>query len=194
MKLIILLGGILFLSACQQQNGDSLLQEKPENTDTKMQYVTNSDPVDREKKTTQETARHLAKLAVEVPDVHDATSVVVGNYAVVGIDVDKDLDRSRVGVIKYSVAEALKDDPDGRNALIVADADGVERIRDLGEKMAEGHPVEGITDELSQIIARYLPEGPIREVPTDDDQSKESVPDEDEQNMEEIQKEQSSDQ
>ncbi|GGF12065.1 putative lipoprotein YlaJ [Halobacillus andaensis] len=194
MKLVILLGGILFLAACQQQGGDSLLQEKPKNTDTKMQYVTNSDPVEPEKKTTQETARHLAKLAVEVPDVHDATSVVVGNYAVVGIDVDKDLDRSRVGVIKYSVAEALKDDPDGRNALIVADADGVERIRDLGEKMSEGHPVEGITDELSQIIARYLPEGPIREVPTDDDQSKESVPDEDQQDMDEIQKEQSSDQ
>ncbi|WP_431799545.1 YhcN/YlaJ family sporulation lipoprotein [Halobacillus andaensis] len=135
MKLILLLlSGIFLLAACQQQEEDSLLQEKPQGTDTNMQYVTDSDPVEPEDKTTQETARHLARLAVEVPDVKDATALVAGNYAVVGIDVDKDLDRSRVGVIKYSVAEALEDDPDGKNAVIVADADGVERIRDLGEK------------------------------------------------------------
>ncbi|MCP3026251.1 YhcN/YlaJ family sporulation lipoprotein [Halobacillus sp. A5] len=193
MKRVILLTGLIFLAACQQQEGDSLLQEKPQNTDSNMQYVTNSDPVEPEEKTNQETARHLAKLAVEVPDVYDATALVAGRYAVVGIDVDKDLDRSRVGVIKYSVAEALEDDPDGKNAVIIADADGVERIRDLGEKMSEGHPVEAVTDELSQIIARYLPEGPVEEVPSDDDQSKESIPEEDQQEMDDIQKDQSSD-
>ncbi|MCP3031061.1 YhcN/YlaJ family sporulation lipoprotein [Halobacillus sp. A1] len=193
MKPILIIGGLLFLIACQQQESDSLLQEKS-NTNTNMQYVSNSDPVPREDKTNQETARHLAKLAVEIPDVHDATAVVIGKFAVVGIDVDKDLDRSRVGVIKYSVAESLKDDPYGREALIVADADGVERIRDLGSKMAEGHPVEAVTDELSQIVARYLPEGPVEHEPEETDQNKEKIPENEEKEIDEIQEEQSTDQ
>ncbi|MFC7061340.1 YhcN/YlaJ family sporulation lipoprotein [Halobacillus seohaensis] len=191
MKFIfIIIGCLLFLMGCQQQEEDSLLQEKS-NTNTNMQYVTNSDPVTPEKKSNQETARYLAKLAAKVPDVQDATALVVGNYATIGIDVDKDLDRSRVGIVKYSVAEAVKDDQYGKDALIIADADGVERIRDLGDKMAKGHPIEAVTDELSQIVARYLPEGPVEESPSEEDQNKESVPQEEQKQIEDIQKEQS---
>lgn len=61
-----------------------------------------------DRKSGQEIARRLAKIAENVPDVNDATAVVLGNYAVVGIDVDKKLDRSKVESIKYSVAESLK--------------------------------------------------------------------------------------
>ena len=43
-----------------------------------------------------------------VADVNDATAIVIGKYAVVGIDVKDDLDRSKVETIKYSVAKALK--------------------------------------------------------------------------------------
>src|SRR5699024_11699221 len=61
-------------------------------------------------------ADHLANVAGDVPNVKDATAVVAGPYAVVGIDVDKDLDRSRVGTIKYSVTEALQHDPYGKRS------------------------------------------------------------------------------
>ncbi|WP_173916598.1 YhcN/YlaJ family sporulation lipoprotein [Halobacillus sp. Marseille-Q1614] len=192
MRYLFILFAFAALTACQQQEQESLLQEKEGSTH--MQYVSNSDPVKREKKNTQQIARHLAKLAVEVPDVKDATALVVGNYAVVGIDVDKDLDRSEVGVIKFSTAEALKDDPYGKEAMIIADADGVERIRELGDKMAEGHPVEAITNELSQIVSRYLPEGPIQQTPSDKEEKSESVPEKEQDKLNNIQKEQSSDQ
>ena len=43
-----------------------------------------------------------------MPGVNDATAVVVGKYAIVGIDVKAKLDRTRVESIKYSVAESLK--------------------------------------------------------------------------------------
>ncbi|WP_082234300.1 YhcN/YlaJ family sporulation lipoprotein [Halobacillus massiliensis] len=192
MKYFFILAALFALTACQQQEQESLLQEREGNTN--MQYVSNSDPVKQEKKNTQQIARHLAKLAVEVPDVKDATALVVGNYAVVGIDVDKDLDRSEVGVIKFSTAEALKDDPYGKDALIVADADGVERIRELGNKMAEGHPVEAVTDELSQIVSRYLPEAPIHRQPSNQEEKTESVPENEQNELENIQKKQSTDQ
>ncbi|MCA0983617.1 YhcN/YlaJ family sporulation lipoprotein [Halobacillus yeomjeoni] len=188
MKKLIWIMAVLMLAACQQTDEESLLREKQGNSELK--YVTDSDPVKRQKMTSQQAARHLAKLAVQVPDVHDATALVLGNYVAVGIDVDKDLDRSRVGVIKYSVAEAIKNDPYGKQAVVIADADAVERLRGLGRKISQGHPVEGITDELSQIVARYMPEGPINERPQTEN-NKQSIPDKDKKEIEKVEKEQS---
>ncbi|MBA2174311.1 YhcN/YlaJ family sporulation lipoprotein [Halobacillus locisalis] len=188
MKKLIIVACFIFLAACQQNNEESLLRERQSDSDLK--YVTDSDPVEKENLTTQQVARRLAKTAVEVPDVHDATAIVLGNYVAVGIDVDKDLDRSRVGVIKYSVAEALKHDPYGKQALVIADADGVERLRGVGQKISEGHPIEAMTDELSQIVARYMPEGPINERPQTNT-NQESIPSEDHKQLDQIEKEQS---
>ena len=61
--------------------------------------------------------------------MNDATAVVLGPYAIVGIDVNKNLDRSEVGSIKYSVAESLKNDPYGARAVVVADPDMNARVK-----------------------------------------------------------------
>jgi YhcN/YlaJ family sporulation lipoprotein len=188
MKKLLWLSLLIALAACQQSDEESLLKERQ--GDSEMKYVTNSDPVKREKMTSQQAARHLSKLAVEVPDVHDATALVLGDYVAVGIDVDKDLDRSRVGVIKYSVAEAIKHDPYGKQAVVIADADGVERLRGLGKKISQGHPIEGVTDELSQIVSRYMPEGPINERPQTES-NQESIPKNEQKKLNKIEKEQS---
>ena len=66
--------------------------------------------------------------------VNDATAVVVGKYAIVGIDVKAKLDRTRVESIKYSVAESLKNDPDA-NAVVVADVDTYERLKQIGKQI-----------------------------------------------------------
>lgn len=64
-----------------------------------------------------EQADHLAKIARRVNGVANANCVVLGNTAIVGIDVDGKLERADVGTIKYSVAEAIHKDPDGLNSL-----------------------------------------------------------------------------
>ena len=110
--------------------------------------------------TGEQIAEHLVDLATKNPDVKDATAVVAGNYAVVGIDVDKDLERSRVGSVKYSVAETLKDDPYGAKAVVVADADTVERLREMRKDIQNGKPVSGIMDELAAIVGRLMPQIP----------------------------------
>ncbi|UOR12963.1 YhcN/YlaJ family sporulation lipoprotein [Halobacillus amylolyticus] len=190
MKMTMLIIGLILLSACQQTGEKQLLQER-EGSNSHMQYVTDSDPVEEPDKSNQQTARHLAKLAVEVPGVHDATAVVLGSYVAVGIDVDKDLDRSRVGVIKFSVAEALKHDPYGKEAVVIADADGVERLRGIGEKAAQGHPVKAITEELSEIVGRYMPEAPIEDQPAPPDTNKQTIPKEEKEKLEQIEEKQS---
>lgn len=115
--------------------------------------------------TNTDIANHLAEIAAQVPDVKGANAVVAGPYAVVAIDIDKDTKRQRVGTIKYSVSEALRDDRYGKTAVVVADADVVQRIREMQQKMEEGHVIHGVVDELAEIVARYMPTFPVEDDP-----------------------------
>jgi len=105
-------------------------------------------------------ARHLEALAKNIPGVKDARCVVFGNTAVVGIDVDEKLERSRVGTLKYSVAEAFRKDPYGIDAFVTADMDLNERIREIRADIEAGHPVAGFVEELTDIIGRIMPQLP----------------------------------
>ncbi|UII57268.1 YhcN/YlaJ family sporulation lipoprotein [Cytobacillus spongiae] len=108
----------------------------------------------------QEISKHLVDLATSIPSVRDATAVVLGRYAIVGIDVDKDIERSQVGSIKYSVAESLKNDPHGARAIVVADPDINARLKELTADIQNGEPVQGIVNELADISGRLMPEVP----------------------------------
>lgn len=187
---ILLLVSILLMVGCQQQDKENALPDK-ENQDQFIN-VKNSSPQQNDNLNNGQIADRLANIAGDVPSVNDATAIVAGPYTVVGIDVDKDLDRSRVGTIKYSVGEALRHDPYGKTAVVVADADVMERIRGMGDKISQGHPVQGVVDELSAIVGRYMPEFPINEnQPREPDQNKEVIPEEDKEKMDDIEKEQS---
>src|SRR5690349_15185994 len=103
-------------------------QATSDKDDSKIQ-VKNTTDGNVNHKTGQEIAEHLVEITTSVPDVNDATAIVLGNYAVVGLDVNAKLERDRVESIKYSVSEAMKDDPHGKNAVVVADPDVVERLK-----------------------------------------------------------------
>ena len=143
----------------------------------------------------QQIAKRLTDLAVQVPQVNDATAIVLGNYAIVGIDVDKDIDRSQVGTIKYSVGEALQNDPYGAKATIVADPDMNERIKEAAADIQNGHPIRGILNELSDITSRIIPEvpgDPLKQSPTKTiNQQKQSVDNKDKKMLEKEQNKQS---
>ena len=122
--------------------------------------VRQTEPAQRETANPRETADRLASLARKVPEVKAANCVVFGNIAIVGIDVDGRLDRSRVGTIKYSVAEALQKDPYGANAIIVADPDLYTRVRNIGRQIDDGRPVQAFMNEIADIVGRVMPEVP----------------------------------
>lgn len=149
---------VLFLFGCANNQNE-------QNTETDdMMYEQTSDRNEmNQNPTNEEIADHLANIAKHVPDVENAFAIVAGPYAVVGIDVGKSIDRQRVGTIKFSVSEALRDDPYGKTAIVVADADGTERIRRMAEKIRAGEPIEGFVDELAEIVARYMPTFPVEE-------------------------------
>ncbi|OQP07856.1 hypothetical protein B1690_00775 [Geobacillus sp. 46C-IIa] len=145
----------LLLSACTIGNDDEARE-----SDRSLVRVKNTVDERVENKSGQEIARRLAEIANRVPNVHDAAAIVVGKYAIVGIDVGANVDASRVGTIKYSVAEALQKDPYGANAVIVADPDLYARVRNIGRQIDDGRPVRAFMDEIADIVGRVMPEVP----------------------------------
>lgn len=177
---------------CQQENNNNTLSN-PENTN-QFERVKNSQPNSKSNIDNEQIATHLSNLAGSVPNVNNAAAIVVGPYAVVGIDLDKDLDRSRVGTIKFAVSEALKHDPYGKTAVVIADGDIMERIKLMGDSIKAGHPIQGIIEELSAIVGRYMPDFPTKEDEyIQPDQNKEIISEEEQNKLNDIKRDHSTD-
>jgi YhcN/YlaJ family sporulation lipoprotein len=155
MKKLLLLTAILIIIT-----GCSTNQNIQTNDRQSLINVKNSNIKEVDRKTGQEISQRLVHLATSIPNVHDATAVVIGQYAIVGIDVNSKLDRSQVGSIKYSVAESLKKDPYGAKAVVVADVDTTQRLKEISADINKGRPIQGIMEELADVTGRLMPEIP----------------------------------
>jgi YhcN/YlaJ family sporulation lipoprotein len=167
--LIVMIG----LSACQMAGPSPNNQASPKQgrEQIRVQQTVPKQEAQKEERidnqTAQEIAERLVKLAVRVPGVHDATAVVFMRNAIVGIDVSAKLDRSRVGTIKYSVAEALREDPYGARTVVTADTDTLQRLREIAADVRKGRPVAGFAEELADMAGRLMPQLPHQTEPRD---------------------------
>lgn len=159
---ILLISTSLVLFGCTRQNPQALHQAAPapHQHTAQTQKVHQTEPRPAYNQSPQAKAERLSQLASRVKKVKGATAVVAGNWAVVGINVDPHLARHEVGVIKYSVAEALKADPQGANAVVTADPAIVQRLREMAAESKKGRPISGIANELSKIVGRIMPQLP----------------------------------
>lgn len=189
MKILILILSFVLLSGCGTNN------EAADREKQNVVHVKNSAIQEVDRETGQDISRHLVELASRLPNVKDATAIVLGNYAIVGIDVKSNIDRSQVGSIKYSVAEALKNDPHGARAVVIADPDMTARLREISEDIQRGKPIQGIMNELADIAGRLMPEIPadiVDPVPEKEtEKPKNKLNDDEQKNLEEKQQEQS---
>ena len=171
-RLLAVLSLLLFMSACNALNNAS---EGDNNHKVKVQN-TAIQQVDR--KSGQQISKHLVGLTTRVPNVDDATAVVIGRYAIVGIDVNDKMERSEVDTVKYTVAETLKKDPHGARAVVIADPDITARLKEISADIRNGKPIQGIMNELSDITGRVMPEVPADMIepqtksPTEDPKNK----------------------
>ncbi|MEV5025047.1 YhcN/YlaJ family sporulation lipoprotein [Paenibacillus sp. LPE1-1-1.1] len=124
-----------------------------------------TEPRKKEIKNSAQVAAHLEQLAKGIEGVTNAHCVVFGNTAIVGIDVDAKMERSRVGTIKYSVAEAFRKDPYGIDALVTADMDLSQRINEIGADINRGRPIAGFAEEMADIMGRLIPQLPRDIIP-----------------------------
>ncbi|SMQ70112.1 sporulation lipoprotein, YhcN/YlaJ family [Bacillus sp. OV166] len=151
---------LIITALCLILTGCSTKRELTNNENASYVKVKNSYIESVDRKTGQEISKRLVKLATSIPNVNDATAVVLGRYAIVGIDVNAKIDRSQVGSIKYSVAESLKKDPYGAKAVVVADADTTQRLKEIQVDINKDRPIQGIMEELADVAGRLMPEIP----------------------------------
>ncbi|MBB5323825.1 YhcN/YlaJ family sporulation lipoprotein [Anoxybacillus tepidamans] len=140
--------------------GCGIGNDRQDATNRSLVHVKNTVNENVQNKSGQQIARHLANLADRVPNVEKATALVVGKYAIVGIDVNDKIDSSRVGTVKYSVAESLQKDPYGANAIIIADPDLYTRLQNIVRQVDNGRPVQAFMNEIADIVGRVMPEVP----------------------------------
>lgn len=165
---------ISIILGCQQ----NAAEENPEKQRSLGVPAQVEDSKNENNKSAEEIAEHLVHLSERVPEVKGATAIVLGDLAVVGVDVNDNLDRSDVGVVKYEVAEALKHDPHGAYAFISADPDVNGRLKEMQKEIKAGHPIAGIMNELAAIVGRLIPVIPGAEhkadnpEPTDENNAK----------------------
>lgn len=163
-KVITAVLSLLLITAvgCQQNNPDQAGRQ--DNQSSNMQEVKQSvdEPGTNNKKTpsSKEISRNLVKVANSEPQVKGATAIVTMGYAAVGIDVANDLERTSVDNVKYAVSEALSDQRYGANAVVIADPDAVEQLKDMKSDIQDGRPVTGVMDQLADIIGRFAPQMP----------------------------------
>ncbi|KIL41728.1 sporulation protein [Gordoniibacillus kamchatkensis] len=156
-----LLAAVMMLSVfvgCSNQQGNGASPSQASNQNNVR--VQQSAPAKREIANPAEVQNRMEQLALSVPGVHAANCVVFGNTAVIGIDVGPNMDRSKIGTIKYSVAEALRKDPYGANAIVTADMDLGQRLRNIRDKARQGRTVTGFAEEMADIIGRIIPQMP----------------------------------
>ncbi|WP_210363680.1 YhcN/YlaJ family sporulation lipoprotein [Bacillus sp. REN3] len=154
LKLFAAISFVLLISACSWQN-DEAREEQDKRVKVQNSYI---QQVDRQ--SGQEISEHLVNLTADIKGVDDATAVVIGRYAIVGIDVNQNMERSEVDTVKYTVAEALKKDPHGARAAVIADPDVTARLKEIGKDIRAGKPIQGILNELADITGRIIPEVP----------------------------------
>jgi YhcN/YlaJ family sporulation lipoprotein len=188
MRKLILVVSVLLLAACGNK-------EATDSENQNLIHVKNSTIEEVDRDSGQKIAKHLVELATGLPNITDASAVVIGKYAIVGIDVKSNVERSTVGSIKYSVAEALKNDPHGARAIVIADPDMTARLKEVQEDIKDGKPIQGIMTELADIAGRLMPEipGDIIEPKHQDstDKPKNKLNQKDKHNLEEEQQDQS---
>ncbi|GGA32337.1 putative lipoprotein YlaJ [Kroppenstedtia guangzhouensis] len=146
------------LMGCQPANPPPANESAPAPGMPQTERVKQTVPEPRHNRSNQAVARRLVEIANGMPQVEGATALVVGRYTIVGLDLDPTLDRGRSATVKYSVAEALEEDPQGANALVTADPDLVQRIRELSDDINKGRPISGLADELAEIAGRISPQ------------------------------------
>ncbi|WP_409341281.1 YhcN/YlaJ family sporulation lipoprotein [Paenibacillus sp. MBLB4367] len=155
---MIVIVAMALLAGCGKTTGKGASSGTPAPDGNVRAQQASPEPITKENR--QAVTERLENLVKGIPHVKNATCVVVGHTAVVGIDVDGNMERSRVDTIKYSAAEALRKDPYGVNAFVTADMDLGDRLRAIREQIKNGHPVAGFAEELGKIIGRIIPQLP----------------------------------
>ena len=108
--------------------------------------------------TTAAKSDDIAKACEKVQGVNNATVVVTGNTAYVGIDTDRNNVVANERNIKKNVAQAVRSSGSNINTVYVStDANFMDRLRSVGAGLRNGRPVDAFTTDLKNMVQSITP-------------------------------------
>lgn len=106
---------------------------------------------------TRDISADVNQAAESVAGVERAYSVVVGNTALVGFDMEANKQEEGIKQVKDSVARKVQADSRIVRAYVSSDPDVTSRIREIYDNIQKGRPVTDYLDEIGEIIQRMTP-------------------------------------
>jgi YhcN/YlaJ family sporulation lipoprotein len=106
----------------------------------------------------KEAAKRISDEVTKLSEVENATTAVVGNTALIGVNFASQYKGQMTTRIKDMVSErAKKAAPSIKNVAVTADPDLLTRIKSISSKLETGGGANGISTEFSEIVNRIKP-------------------------------------
>ncbi|SHH70600.1 sporulation lipoprotein, YhcN/YlaJ family [Caloranaerobacter azorensis DSM 13643] len=151
----------VFTYGCRKAEKPNLPSPKQEDRniiDNEIERKDLEDVKEKTDKTLSARAEKIADSIVDLPGVNDATVVITGNTALVGVDIEKELEGKVVTDLKKQIVTRVKQtDKDIKNVTVTADPDLFERIDDIAQEINRGRGMSEFADEVKEIIRRITP-------------------------------------
>jgi len=131
-------------------------QTTEQNKNNRNNSMTTDDEMDARE--SSRIADQLADEATKVKGVKSASVVFTNKTAIVGLNLEANIEGDQTEDIKQEVTNRLKRaNKKVETVSISTDADTVTRIRKIAKGIAEGRPVSEFAKELSEITRRITP-------------------------------------
>jgi len=106
----------------------------------------------------KDRAEKIADAAARIKEVKSASCLITGNTAMVGLQFDEQYKGQLTNAIKRQVEKRVRETDNRINEVVVtADPDLVSRIEEIFQKIGNGRPISGFTEEINEIINRINP-------------------------------------
>lgn len=105
----------------------------------------------------RDAADDISRNVLNIRGVKSAYVVVMGNVALIGINITEGKQEKGVNTVKNEAAERAEADKRIVRAYVSTDPDVVARIREINENVRKGRPITDYLDEIGEIIQRMTP-------------------------------------
>ncbi|MED1738459.1 YhcN/YlaJ family sporulation lipoprotein [Bacillus swezeyi] len=106
-----------------------------------------------------EVADKAADKVAELKEVRNANVIVTENNAYVAVVLKGNPKGEVTGDLKKKISNKVKEaDKDINNVFVSANPDFVDRMRNYGDRIQNGEPIEGIFEEFGETINRIFPQ------------------------------------
>lgn len=105
----------------------------------------------------KDAADSISAKVAKINGVNKAYVVVVGNVAMVGLDMKKDVQGAKVETIRKEAARIAKQDTRIVSVIVANDVDTVTRIQKIATGIGQGRPISEFFKQINEIFNRVKP-------------------------------------